>query len=77
MEVTLTQTEMEFLLREVKGEGGFQGLLQQLRNKLDISTGSIALFPKECERVSRYATKYGVGGWEDMLRGAFGRHLPI
>ncbi len=63
--VVLTDDQVSIIMRPVNGRGGFQCLLRALRRRLDGST--LHLTPELAERVSRYATRYGPGGFEGRL----------
>ena len=76
--VVLNSREVAVLHRQDPGtgqDGGWQGLLVGLQNKLDRTTGELALDIEDLERIPRYAFDYGNGGWESRLRGIFERHL--
>jgi hypothetical protein len=75
MNIILNATEQGFLFRPVSGDGGFQGLLRNLRRKINRVNGEITLTPADLEKIPRYAFEYGNGGWEGRLRGIFERHL--
>lgn len=59
------------LARTVRGTGGFQGLLQTLQADWN-RNGRGRLLPirdaATAEKVRRYATEYGDGGWQERLR---------
>jgi len=78
MKVILTKSEMRSLFRQfifTYNDGGFQRFLVELQDKIDTKTGEIDLTKRDLERIPRYAFKYGRGGWESRLVGAFGRVL--
>ena len=54
-----------------ESKGGFQSLLVKLQRKTDLLTSCIVLKLKDIERIIRYATKYGNGGWENKLKAIF------
>jgi hypothetical protein len=66
--VPLQKDQKELLLgKEINGEGGFQSLLRKFQEQV---VGDILwLNPKDVERVHRYRTKYGQGGFENRLMG--------
>jgi hypothetical protein len=72
--VTLNAAEQEILNRGIEGQGGYQGLLEDLQAGVQ-PDGSITLNDTQLERIPRYAFEYGNGGWEDRLTGVFGRTL--
>jgi hypothetical protein len=57
------------------GDGGYQSLLVGLQNKINRETGQIRLSADDIRRIQMYAFRYGNGGWEDRLVGAFSRTL--
>ena len=56
-------------------DGGWQGLLVRLREKVNRTTGRIDLDAQDLDQIPRYAFDYGNGGWEERLRGIFERTL--
>lgn len=78
MQVILTTNEMDTLMLQdpdTARDGGFQGLMVSLQNRLNRSTGVLVLTPDDLERVPRYASKYKNGGWESRLKAIFARSL--
>ena len=78
MHVILTQSEITVLLRqnpETSQDGGFQGFLVSLQDRVNRTTGELELTAQDLERIPRYAFKYGNGGWENRLVDIFGRVL--
>lgn len=78
MHVQLNEAEITELLRqkpETAGNGGFQGLLVSLQNKLNKSTGSLSLSTDDLRRIPNYAFTRTGGGWETRLKAIFERHL--
>lgn len=75
MRVVLNASEIQELLRETAGQGGFQGLIEGLQAKLVHSTGELTLSDDDLERIRRCAFDYGNGGFEGRLRRVFERHL--
>ena len=76
LHLELTNYQLEFIKRPIRGEGGHQSLLRKLQSNLD---GRILrLNQDDCERLHRYATQYGQGGFQGRLRSiveAVGRFL--
>ena len=64
--VELTPDQVSFLQRPLRGQGGYQSLLARLRSNLDRNL--LRLTRTDCERVVRYATMYGEGGFQTRLR---------
>ena len=74
-QVTLTPAEAEALNRPVNGQGGFQSLLRGLKRSFDRSTMTLSLSDTQIERIKRYTSEYGWGGFEGRLEGVR-RNLP-
>jgi hypothetical protein len=66
MRVVLSDADRERLMRPVNGSGGFQSLLRSLQPLLK-SDGTLTLDATMTERVVRYSTKYGSGGFQGRL----------
>ncbi len=64
--VELTPDQVGFLQRPLRGQGGYQSLLGRLRSNVD--GNRLRLTRADCERVVRYATSYGEGGFQTRLR---------
>jgi hypothetical protein len=78
MKVVLNSDEFDELLKqdpETASDGGFQGLLVKLQQKVDSDTGELELTADDLRRIPMYAFDYNNGGWENRLRRAFGRVL--
>ena len=73
--IRLTQDEIERLLRPVSGQGGFQSLLRGLQEKLDRQNGEIEISEREQERIRKWTSGYGAGGFQDQLDVVVA-HLP-
>lgn len=73
--VQLTHEEVEILRRPVNGEGGFQGLLRGLQKNLDRKTIELTVTADQFERIVRYTSQYGWGGFEGRLE-AIRRAFP-
>ncbi len=65
--VALTPDIVELIKRPVEGQGGLQSLLRRLNRNLS-PDGSLNLSDTDVERIRRYASKYGQGGFEDRLK---------
>jgi hypothetical protein len=50
-------------------------LLVGLQEKLNRTSGELALDDDDLDRIPRYAFHYGNGGWESRLLAIFERHL--
>lgn len=57
-----------FDLGEVHGQGGFQVLMRSTADRITKSGGVARFTPDEFARISRYATSYGEGGFQQRLR---------
>lgn len=64
--VELTADQLEFLSRPIHGQGGYQSLLRRLQD--NIHGRLLTLSRTDCERIVRYATQYGEGGFQGRLR---------
>lgn len=73
--VKLNADEAERINRPVAGQGGFQSLLRGLQRNFDASTRLLTLTDEQIERIVRYTTEYGWGGFEGRLDGVR-RNLP-
>lgn len=65
--IVLRDDQVRRLMREVRGEGGFQSLLRDIQNH--ISSDKLTLSPSLRQKVVRYALKYGDGGFQRRLAG--------
>ena len=73
----LNEQEMVELDVRISGEGGFQALMRRLQVDLDRNTGEITVADEDVERLRRYCTQYGQGGWQDRFARAFHRVLDL
>lgn len=71
----LNADEAGALMRPVNGQGGFQSLLRALQKSFDRKTKTVTLTGDQIEKINRYTTDYGAGGFEDRLDG-IRRELP-
>jgi hypothetical protein len=71
----LTDQEAQALMRPVVGQGGFQTLLRGLQKSYDKKTKVVTLDGDQIEKINRYTSEYGAGGFEDRLDGVR-RNLP-
>lgn len=53
---------------DIKGQGGFQTLMRSVAERITRSHGIARFTPDEFSRVTRYATSYGEGGFQQRLR---------
>ncbi|HEX8401180.1 MAG TPA: hypothetical protein VF628_05695 [Allosphingosinicella sp.] len=72
----LQPAEAEALMRKVVGQGGFQTLLRSLQKSYDRTTRVVSLTGDQIEKINRYTSQYGAGGFEDRLNGVR-RELPL
>ena len=63
--IRLTAEERLVLDRDINGRGGFQSLLRAIRAR--IREDSVSLTPALRERILRYASRYGRGGFQGRL----------
>jgi hypothetical protein len=78
MKVVLNDAEMNELRRQnpaSKSDGGFQSLLVGLQERLDAKTKSLSLSETDIQRIQKYASEHGRGGWQNRLQAIFGRTL--
>lgn len=52
----------------IHGKGGFQALMRSVADRILHSHGVARFTPDEFKRISRYATSYGEGGFQQRLR---------
>jgi hypothetical protein len=65
--IQLIGAEAEALRRPIHGQGGFQGLLRSLQDKLDGTKLSLRL--TDIRQINRYVGSYGPGGFQERLTG--------
>ena len=78
MTVFLNTQEIAELDRQhpsTRANGGFQGLMVGLAQRVDRGTGALHLDARDLERIARYAFDYRRGGWQGRLQRIFGRSL--
>ncbi len=78
MILNLDEQELTVLFRQSPGtkkEGGFQGFLVSLQERVNESSATLDLTESDLEKIPRYAFDYGNGGWENRLKAIFERHL--
>ena len=64
----LTPEEAELINKEIRGQGGMQSLLAEIKKNIQ-SDNTITLTPTEISRIIRYTSNYGGGGFQSRLRG--------
>jgi len=64
--IKLTDEEVALLKKPIRGEGGWQVLLQRLQKKVS-ADNTISISPSEIETIIRYCQNYGEGGWQKQL----------
>lgn len=62
-----TATRRAFTHMDIRGEGGFQSFCRRLQDRCKQSS-VLTLSQEEFERMARYATSYGEGGFQQQLR---------
>ena len=78
MRIVLTLGEIAELDRQnpaTKANGGFQGLLVTLQQKVNRLTRELTLDARDLDHIARYAFDYKRGGWQGRLTRIFGRTL--
>ena len=65
--IELTLDEIAILRRPVNGDGGFQSLLRSLQRNLDRKSGILTVTGDQFDRIVRYTSQYGWGGFEGRL----------
>ena len=63
--VDLTDTQLEYLTRPIRGQGGYQLFLEHLQDQID--ENRLVLTREDCRKLVRYATEYGPGGFQARL----------
>ena len=71
----LNQDEMTELDVPAEGTGGFQALMHRLQADLNRETGEICVSDEDVDRLRRYCTDYGPGGFQGRFARAFRRVL--
>jgi hypothetical protein len=78
MKIKLTDVELSLLKMQhpktARG-GGFQACLVALGRRVDGASYELDLNEQDLEKINRYATKYGQGGYETRMFKIFGRTL--
>ena len=64
---SLSLEQIGELLKDQKGTGGFQSLMNMIKNK----PATIEFTDDEMDRLTKYANEYGQGGWQDKLKNIF------
>ena len=75
MQIALNTEEFAELKKTLKGTGGFQDFLKQIRQRAAIRGGKLDLTSDDIDKIRRYAFEYKDGGYEGRLRRIFERHL--
>ena len=73
MKIQLTKEDMEQFRRPINGNGGFQTLLRRLRAQINPQTNELDLRESDMEKIERYSSQYGLGGFQDRIKQATGR----
>ena len=64
---SLSLEQIGELLKDQKGTGGFQSLMNKIKNK----PATIEFTDDEMDRLTKYTNEYGQGGWQDKLKKIF------
>jgi len=75
MQIVLNAEELSELRKPLKGPGGFQDFLKQIRQRAAIRGGKLELSQDDIDKIRRYAFDYKDGGYEGRLRRICERHL--
>jgi hypothetical protein len=78
MKIKLTYGELKDLLKQSpnsSNDGGFQSYLVQLGYRVDDISGELDLDNEDINRIGKYATSYGGGGFQSRIFRIFGRTL--
>jgi hypothetical protein len=67
--ITLTPEQAEAFTRPIVGSGGFQSLLRSLHKDYDGHSRRLTISTEQIERIKRYTSDYGWGGFEARLAG--------
>ncbi|MHB1461707.1 MAG: DUF3644 domain-containing protein [Armatimonadota bacterium] len=62
MTIELLPTDVERMMRQVNGQGGLQSLFRRL--KTCIKQNNVEISFNDAEKISRYASEYGPGGYQ-------------
>jgi len=68
VKVTLNNSEEVKVFSPYKGQGGFQSLFDLLCESYNPKSKTLKLNDGLIEKVKRYNTKYGTGGFQDRLQ---------
>jgi len=71
--ITLNEDELQTLNEPFEGQGGFQGLLNELIENVG-DNETLILSDEMIERINRYYRQYGTGGFQSRLERIFGNH---
>lgn len=66
LRIELSEKDLRLLRRSVEGQGGWQNLARELQ-KQAISYGELRLTDEMIERIIRYHSEYGDGGWQERI----------
>lgn len=65
--VDITEDERDLIMKHLRGQGGFQSLLQRLQGGIDGL--SLSIQDDDVATAIRYFTEYGGGGFQQRLAG--------
>lgn len=66
--LSLDSIQKELLLNKpINGKGGMQSLFRKLKKQVDVEGSKLILSKEDIERIDRYRSKYGQGGFENRL----------
>lgn len=70
MQIQLTDKAVAQIRRAVRGKGGFQSLLRRLQP--NVSGNTLEVSDADLEKLSRYSSAYGRGGFQSRTKTAAG-----
>ena len=68
MVIPLRPEDVEKIMRPVNGEGGLQSLFRQLKKHIK-QNNNIDISFDDAEKITRYTTQYGPGGFQARFPG--------
>lgn len=71
--IVLSRRTVALLAKPIRGQGGFQTLLRRLQRQC--ARGALTVSAVDVERLTRYARRYGGGGFQRRTT-AVGADLP-
>ena len=66
--IKLDKNAVDAVNKEVNGNGGHQNLMKKLQDQYDCGNGVLKYDDSDLEKLMRYSSKYGKGGFQDRFR---------